>query len=369
MDYGSKKKNGIYQFNTKYQKKTICSTLNSRVGWCLRKAVNHTSRTAYTLPTKAERKELNDLNAATGVKHALVKGIICHANYKDGGKVDAVTCAQKCKKQPGCTEFSVGGHGGSVGCRYAYQGGGCCSTARRQGRTRWSKNGPWRSTYCTPFKSWGLNHCSKGSCMTYVKTVITTKAQLWSQFGPSSRMCGRETFAPKQVPSWGVKGFQGPSWEVPSQEACQDAAVASGHSFYQVAKAETSGLVEKTTTGLLCYTVAQCRYPSKTSTAWKIYATPAAAKITPLAIPKVTTRATWWPRGSDDKGGKKNRKCRQDQKYKHRVPTRSECQDEAIAYGHAYYSYNDANKLCYSSTRCKSKRIWTRGWNHYKARR
>ena len=58
-------------------------------------------------------------------------------------------------------------------------------------------------------------------------------------------------------------------WEVRSQEDCQDAAVATGHPFYQVVSEGGK---------ILCFTAATCRYPSKTADKWKIYATSAAAK-------------------------------------------------------------------------------------------
>jgi len=359
MDYGGGTLNGIYMFNTKYQKKSMCAALNRRVPWCLRKAVNHTDRTAYKLPSKAERKELNSLNTATGRNYTLTKGMVCMAprNFKDGGKVDAAACAQLCQKQPGCTEFSVNrGLRGQYGCRYAYRGGGCCATSRGvNGRGHmYYTSDAFRSKYCTPFQS---NFCVHGSCKFYKQSLVTQKAQLWAQFGDTGRSCFPVTFGKPSMTPYNA-------WEVTTQEACQDAAVAAGHSFYQVLIQGTQGNQQDGKS--FCQTAKACRYPCKSASAVKIYGLPSVAKVTPLNIARVTTQATLWKRFC--KGRKCKRKCREHWNFKHVVPTRMECQDEALAYGHPYYSYNDDNKLCYSSPKCKSKRTWKGRWAHYKAR-
>lgn len=370
MDYGNGKLNGHYQFNSKYRKKEVCGKLNRVVDKCggnFQKE-SGSSRTADRAPTKevtkADVQELNDVNSATGTIYTLQKGTICHAHFKDGGKVDAAACARLCNKEPGCTEFSVGGviaaDKEQPGCRYANRGGGCCLLAQSKYggdvRRSYKDNGSWKREYCTPFSLWGDGHgCSSGTCKLYTKKAITTKAQLWSQFAPTSRKCTK-------VNRVALNMYQ---WEVRSQEDCQDAAVATGHPFYQVVSEGGK---------ILCFTAATCRYPSKTADKWKIYATSAAAKVTPDAIPAVTTRVTLWRRF-----GRKKKKCKNRSPFggnwrrkfgdhlKHKVSRREECQDEALAYGHPYYSYNDRNQLCYSTSSCKPKRTWRGKWNIYKA--
>ena len=125
------------------------------------------------------------MNSATGTIYTLQKGTICHAHFKDGGKVDAAACARLCNKEPGCTEFSVGGviaaDKEQPGCRYANRGGGCCLLAQSKYggdvRRSYKDNGSWKREYCTPFSLWGDGHgCSSGTCKLYTKKAITTKA-------------------------------------------------------------------------------------------------------------------------------------------------------------------------------------------------
>merc|ERR1719424_965275 len=189
--------NNHYQFNTKYRKKEVCRHLNRYVNNCAGNFQKESgssrtadrAATATTAVTKADVKELSDLNSATGTTFTLTKGMICRADFKNGGKVDAAACAQLCKKRKDCSEFSVGGWG--HGCRYAYSKGGCCNKWNKRSRNGWNNAG-WKANACTPFRKWSAAMCSMGGCKFYAKKVITTKATRWPQWGPAKRRCTKK---------------------------------------------------------------------------------------------------------------------------------------------------------------------------------
>jgi len=282
------------------------------------------------------------LNSATGTTYTLTKGMICRSGWKNGGKVDAAACAQLCKKQRGCTEFSVGGMSSGQSCRFARNRGGCCNKWSKRKRNGWNNAG-WRANMCTPFRNRNSADCSWGGCKFYTKKIITTMATRWSQWGPAKRRC--------------TKKRRYKQWKVHSQDGCQDAAVDAGHNFYQYYKKKQ-----------LCATWEICTKGKKTRQPWKIYANRGAkgsGKVSKKKIRKITTKATLWKQF-----GTRKRMCNRDQKH-HRVSSREACQDEAIAYGHAFYSYKASRRRnrnkCFTSPSCNSPRRHRGNWKIYKS--
>jgi len=107
-------------------------------------------------------------------------GRVCHYNFISGGAIAVDQCEAACANRPGCSEFSVGGNGGGLGCRYAKDSTGCCSNVV----------GANKAAYCTDNSGWNAAGCADNSCSFYVKVV---PAPAYHLTPPGSSRCDSGT--------------------------------------------------------------------------------------------------------------------------------------------------------------------------------